>query len=79
VPQDLGSGVHIDAGRDGDAGDNVAGATHGQPPAAVIEEQGWVGIGAGPAGAVRKPVVDVSLQVRMNGDVADPVAVALDA
>src|SRR5437867_4308628 len=40
VPEDMGRGVVVKAGRRGDAGDDVVGTPDAEPSAALIEEQG---------------------------------------
>ena len=79
VPQDLGCDVRAETGCVGDTNDDVAGATHGQPAAAVIEEQGRVGVGAGPVRPVIQPAAEVCAQSGMDRDLADPGTVAADA
>jgi hypothetical protein len=57
----VGGDVVVDAGAGGDAADDdVAGALDAQAPAALVEQQCRVVVGAGPAGALIEPACERS-------------------
>ena len=78
VPQDVGGRVVVEAGGRGDRGDDVVGAPDAEALAALVEEQGGTVVGAGPVGALAEPAGERGVQLRVDRDLPDAFALAVD-
>ena len=77
MPPDVGGDVlFVEVGFGGDAADDVAGTTDRQPPAAPVEQQRRAGAGAGPAGPLVEPGLQVGAQLGVYRQVAGFTALA---
>ena len=79
VPQDMGGRVVVERGLLGDGGDDAASRAGRQASALGVEEQRGTGAGAGPGSAFGQPLLQPGPESGVDGDLADLVALAVDA
>jgi hypothetical protein len=71
--------VDVERGLLGDGGDDAASRAGRQASALGVEEERGTGAGAGPGGAFGQPLLQPGPQLGVDGDLADLVALAVDA
>ena len=76
VPEDVGGGVVLENGRGGDARDDVVRTSDAEALSALVEEQGGSVGGPGPAVPLREPARQRPMQLPVNGDLPDALALA---
>ena len=77
VPEDVGRGVVVKAGRRGDAGDGVVATPDAEPSAALVEEQGGAVAGPRPVGPLCEPSQRF-VELRVDGNLPNPLSLAVD-
>src|SRR5262249_17636424 len=76
---DMGGRVVVERGLLGDGGDDAASCAGRQASALGVEEERGAGVGAGPGSAFGQPLLQPGPQLGVDGDLADLVALAVDA
>ena len=79
VPQDMGGRVVVERGLLGGGGDDAASRAGRQASALGVEEERGTGAGAGPASAFGQPLLKLRPESGVDRDLADLVALAVDA